>query len=434
MRRSGVLELHGPVRALAKTVRAEDVRDLQCIARGLLHLMSSQAKQQGNGAAYVEPRPASCKHHCAMSRSSFRVVIVALLAASLAGCLRPMNYTLTQSGSDTIALPPRANPAAAESHFEASIKSARSRPSSHTDCAIAGGPITISWRGDTAQARLNPTESTRMSLQSQQPTYAFRHALEDAQSKGCLGPGEEYHLTRALTERLPLSSSLARTMVFGSLDLSGYVDLTPDLVLEFVSPIYPTGAARTSGNLAGYETADYSFAEVKGDDRIRASLSSVSEQLLGMPAVSKTTSRNPFFFSPPLNQFRFLLRSEKSNETTITRAIVLSAPQKTLLDEATEQIQAGLAEFCQAVAVPAVGCAVFPSDFAVNAKLRVSVNGRQTIVPIYTTIGDLVEGDPLPRTLRVKRIFEGRLIPVKFDPHRDDIQHLVAMPGDQITW
>ncbi|HEY6466282.1 MAG TPA: hypothetical protein VIY69_09845 [Candidatus Acidoferrales bacterium] len=368
-----------------------------------------------------------------MSRALFFVLFV----ATLAGCVHPMHYTVAQRDSDTIVLPPHANPTASESHFQTAIKNARSRPQFHTDCTIAGGPIAISWHGDTAKVQLDSEPSSAgdaVTFFESQPAHALQQALDNAQSKGCLGPDEEYRLKRALTERLPLSSSLARTILLGSFGLSGYVDLTPDLVLEFVSPIYPSGAGHIPGNLIGYETADYSFAEVKGDDRVHVSLLSVSEQLLGKPAISKPASQNPFPFSLPLSQFRFLLRSEKYSATALTRAIVLSAPQKKLLDQATAQIQAGLAEFCQAVAVPGVGCVVFPPDFAVNVKLRVFVNGKQTIVPTYATIGDLVGTDSLPKTLVVKRIFEGRLIRVTFDLNRDDILKLAAMPGDQITW
>jgi hypothetical protein len=145
----------------------------------------------------VEPAP----HIMQTSLRVSRAFILALLATTLGGCLRPPNYTVARRGSDTIALPPHADPTAAESHFEASIKNVRSHPSSNKDCAITDGPIAISWHGRTAEAQLDSTES-------QQPAaYAFQRALDGAQSKGCLGSGEEYRLDRALTERLPLSSS-----------------------------------------------------------------------------------------------------------------------------------------------------------------------------------------------------------------------------------
>ena len=86
------------------------------------------------------------------------------------------------------------------------------------------------------------------------------------------------------------------------------------------------------------------------------------------------------------------------------------------------------------VTVPGVGCVVFPSDFAVNVKVRVFVNGKQTIVPAYATVGDLIDTDSLPKTLLVKRIFEDHLIRVNFDPHRNTILKLAVMPGDRITW
>jgi hypothetical protein len=95
-------------------------------------------------------------------------------------------------------------------------------------------------------------------------------------------------------------------------------------------------------------------------------------------------------------------------------------------------------ESCQGVSGSGVTCVTFSSDFGVNPQMRVLVNGKETFVGISGTVRDALNlnrpGTVAPKTLMVRRIFQGRLIPVKFDPASDDILHLVLMPGDEISW
>jgi len=80
----------------------------------------------------------------------------------------------------------------------------------------------------------------------------------------------------------------------------------------------------------------------------------------------------------------------------------------------------------------------FPPRVGVGIELRVRVNGREVFVGIGCALGGAIRGNKpaaeIEKTLQVRRLYQGRLIPVKFDPASTAIFGLVLMPGDEITW
>jgi hypothetical protein len=263
----------------------------------------------------------------------------------------------------------------------------------------------------------------------------FQNALANIESKGCLRSDEDYRVRRALAESLPLPPPLAHELQMGSYGRTGFIDLTSDFRLDVTSPIYAPGSPQSAGNLIGHETAYYSFAGPQGDDRIRISPASVTEEDLGRPPVNKAASQNFFSFYPSYGYFRLLFRAEQMESSSITRAVLLAAGDKTDVSEATGEIQSGLADLCQAVAVPRVNCVAFPPGFAVNAEFSVIANGKQTFVlATEATISGLIDVNPPPKTLRLKRRFQGRLVPVLFDPAVNNLRSFALMPGDKISW
>jgi hypothetical protein len=81
----------------------------------------------------------------------------------------------------------------------------------------------------------------------------------------------------------------------------------------------------------------------------------------------------------------------------------------------------------------------FAPDFSINAEMRVRVNGQEAFVPLAVgTVREAMNSAPgvttVPKTLMVRRLFQGHLVPVKFDPASQHILDLVLLPGDKITW
>jgi hypothetical protein len=87
--------------------------------------------------------------------------------------------------------------------------------------------------------------------------------------------------------------------------------------------------------------------------------------------------------------------------------------------------------------VPLFSLHAFSSDYGVDPQMRVLVNGKEDLVGISGTVRDALNlnrpGTVAPKNLIVCRLFEGRLIPEKFDPANNDILQLVLMPRDEIA-
>jgi hypothetical protein len=404
-----------------------------------------------------------------------RVAQIAL-ALFLAGCAHaPASYQLRRQGFDAVLYPPtKLKKTAAAADIHVILKNARTQPASDTGCDIDGDVLSLRWQGTAAAVALH-TQSFFASAAGQSPGQGgrglyvdpllamekFHSNLLERQTKGCLQPGENTRLRRAIVENLPLPPAIAYFFELGSYDVTGYFDLTPDFRMITTSPIYRPGADLTAENLIGYETAHYVFVRdpnadatrnesntpvnVTGlssdsnSDRIRLALSRATEVINGNPAVEKSTLRNDLHFPRSPGYFRLLFMADDNAATVrITRAILLSAPDQGRLAQAVAFRQDNAENFCAALAVPGVTCTIFPKNFGVSPELRVRANGEDYYIRVGGFLQEVLdlrhpENGP-PKTLKVSRPFRGRLVPIKFDRKSGDILKLVLLPGDEITW
>jgi hypothetical protein len=68
--------------------------------------------------------------------------------------------------------------------------------------------------------------------------------------------------------------------------------------------------------------------------------------------------------------------------------------------------------------------------------MRIRVNGQEDFIRVEEGLGELMDSTrtgAVPKTLMVRRLFRGHVIPVGFDYTNQDILGLVLMPGDEIT-
>jgi hypothetical protein len=358
----------------------------------------------------------------------------------LSGCSHAvLEYRLEGRGPDQVLIPPRTVWSAEAPAIDVTIERARKKATATADCNIQGGPISLTWQGRGARValRLQQIEANGQQGVASGRIYAdplrgidlFRHSLAELESFGCLQSDEDYALRRNLTQRLPLPPSMAYRLLFGSFELTGSFDLTSDFRLAVTSPVFEGAEAR----LAGRETTYYSFIRVGSEDHVRMSLSSFVESALSGVPVKESSPQNRFPLSASAGYWRLLFKSEQAGETSITRAIVVNSGTKLALDQAQEQIQARHSDFCAPVTGAKVDCYAFPANSAVNAEMRVIANGKPVYVQAaYATLGEIVD-DPIRPSLRIRRLFQGRLIPVRISSD-ENVGEMQLMPGDRISW
>jgi hypothetical protein len=397
-----------------------------------------------------------------------------VIALFLAGCSHaPMAYHLQREGLDPVLFPPtKLKQKTTATEIRVNLKNARTESVSAAACDVESNVMSLHWQGTTAAVSLH-TQSFFTPTADQSPNQTgpglyidplvamekFHNDLLDRQTKGCLRPDENTRLRRAIVENLPLPPAIAYFFELGSYDVTGYFDLTPDFRLLTTSPIYRPDSALTPDNLIGYETAHYVFvpapkpeanpaatpansfaaSDAANTGRIRLALSRATEVINGNLAVEKQTLRNDLHFPQSPGYFRLLfMADDNAAEVRVTRAILLSAPDQNRLAQAVAGRQESAENFCATLAVPDVTCIVFPKNFGISPELRVRANGQDFYLRVGGFLQEVLdnwhpEDDP-PKSLKVRRPFRGRLVPIKFDPNSRDILHLVLLPGDEITW
>jgi hypothetical protein len=351
---------------------------------------------------------------------------IAILVCLLAACRHPA-YTLARQGRSQLLTPPPSKP---------EIKNARRRPAQKTGCDIESASFTLAWRGNTARMTVKPeayyappvspvpqagtpgigiSESgPRMYSDSLTQLEDFRQAVAAREDAGCLRDDESARLRQAITETFPFPPQIAAYLRFGTYTKTGSIDLIPGFAVRLVSP-----------NGSDPDVSFYSVASVAGEDRVRIS---GTGKALSIPETP--------------GYYRYLYWTGASEHNF--RTTILGAPDRRILHDATSQFLADPETYC-AKPAPGVFCQSIAANVGMNVGFHVRVNGVEVFVRMGGSIGEaagesrngmreLGRGQSLPQNVTVRRIFHGKMIPIKVDGAPNDIFGLVAMPGDQITF
>ena len=76
-------------------------------------------------------------------------------------------------------------------------------------------------------------------------------------------------------------------------------------------------------------------------------------------------------------------------------------------------------------------CAVFPEACSVSVEIKIVVNGKPQTVAWGSKLENIVDE---PHHLAMRRLYRGRLVPVKIDPADANVLLLPLLPGDEIDW
>jgi hypothetical protein len=324
-------------------------------------------------------------------------IAFAVLAAMAPTCRHSrLSYSLQAQGRTLVLIPPVRS-------SSITISNAR-KQAPEIDCDIAGDFLNLRWHGTTARIQpksidiFDQSGGERIYTDALASIEAFRSALLVQESIGCFQASDRSRLLRTVTEQLPLSVTAAYYLRFGALGYTGFFDLTPDFRLKVVKP--------TSSN---YQIDYYPIKAAPNDDRVRVS-----------------------FISDSFAYSRLLFWTSRSS--TNHYATFLTAWDRNTLEKATRLFQAQPEGSCESVVAAGSMCLTLPNNVAVNPELRVRANGHEAFVPIGGTLRDLLnpnrDSTEPPKTLKVRRFYRGRLIPVA----GRELFGLVLMPGDEITW
>ncbi|HTB11635.1 MAG TPA: hypothetical protein VK752_08690 [Bryobacteraceae bacterium] len=364
----------------------------------------------------------------ARTRASAPHLALLIFVSLLASCRhQPQVYLLKQEGRTQLLTPPASKP---------EIKKARSHPAQKTGCDVEAESFSVAWHGNTARVAAKteayyapppaavPSGPPGVSIAETGPRVFvdslaqlenFRDALAAREEAGCFKDDEGAHLRQSIAETFTFPPQVAAFLRFGTYLRTGYIDLMPGFVMRLVSP---------SGS--DPEVSFYEVKGVPGNDRVQIALASGAGKALTVP-------ETPAYF-------RYLYWS--GGWTHSFRTTILGVPERAMLRDATEQFLADPERYCTK---PGVGifCQSIAVSVGMNAGFYVRVDGKDTFVRLGGQVGEalgearngmrLVRGaQPAPQNVAVRRMFHGKLIPIKVDGSAG-ILSLVAMPGDEIT-
>jgi hypothetical protein len=317
------------------------------------------------------------------------------------------------------------------------IKNARKHPAQKNGCDVEAGSFTISWRGNTAHIGMKaetyyaPPESVRqqpanpaITISESVPRIysdtlaqldAFREAMAARADEGCMRAGETTRLQQAITETFPFPATIAAYLRFGPWTRTGYVELTPGFVLRLVSTVGKEP-----------EVSVFEMQQAADGHRVQIKLASGTGTGLQAP--------------PAPGYYRYLYRTGASAHNYL--ATILGAADREVLHGATQDFFTDPDKYCEK---PSSGVYCQGVTAGMNAGFYLRVNGKNVFARIGGMLGEVVEensaglrvvGRPrtLPHIQEVRRMYRGKLIPIKFDGSSNDIFGLILMPGDEVTF
>ena len=346
----------------------------------------------------------------------------------------PVTYRLTQQAARPLLIPPGvAQASVSQRTFVANVTAGGGK------CGLEPDAVALQRKG----RRMRITVS-RDALAQKPAAWVTRWAGE-AETRGCIAPGEARRLAAAIVEAVPLDPEIAFRLVFNNNIQAGYIDLGPASRLEVVAPILDSGAAAPDGSLVetqkvsgegnrlqldlklspsvrGFETSIYAVEKRSGSDGFLLAPVSVKRNLAGRTEPAPAPLIEYLKFPRSDAFFRLIYKTEDNG----VKAVVLGAAtqgQLTLDD-------------CDRGAT----CVTLPKSVAINPVVAVTVNGVEMTFGLGMRIWNAVMAggvrqppEVLP-TLQVWRPYGAGTAPVEFDRTSQAILNLKLAGGERIAW
>jgi hypothetical protein len=265
----------------------------------------------------------------------------------------------------------------------------------------------------------------------------------EAESQGCIAPGQGAALAARIVESIALPSG-ADLRLLREDGMPNYVEIGAGNRLQVISPIMREGAAadaplietgkvsaegggltvelKTSPELLGVETAWYDLRPKARGSGFTIVPASAETSIQGQVEKHDRPAKNYFQFAPEMGFYRLFFKADQSE--------VLAAT-------ATRAALPADAEVCDGPGAPV--CMAIPRGLGVNPFLMVNVNGAAVAVAIGSNLGSLLRGmrlsaDTVLPSLAITRLWSGKPVSLEFDRSRQDVMSLVLTGKEQIHW
>jgi|GEM_PF-1427649 len=301
-------------------------------------------------------------------------------------------------------------------------------------CEVHGPALKVRWRESTASIRIRPGAAG---------LHEAAEKLSDKfEANGCLAPGDGLALASRILEHLPAYGGALMSPRMQE----GHLDLVPPVRLRMLSPILPAGAekvklesdssqgneVRLKSNLIGYETAWY---RVSSDPQGRGAMVSIErvEDTIENSTSGRPAPRRDHLAGLPPGYLRLVVLTRLSQADH--NIVVVAASSRERLEQATRKLASE-----PDATIEGATLAPIPREVALLAVLRIEANGREIDIPVEASVHEAIRSSDvgyrgqLPESLAIRRPYEGKLIPVEFDPSDKRILGLILNGGEKLSW
>ena len=266
---------------------------------------------------------------------------------------------------------------------------------------------------------------------------------EQAESQGCIAPGQGAGLATRIVEAmaLPSGADLRLLRVDG---IPNYVEIGAGNRLQVISPILREGAnpdaplfdagktsaqggdltveLKSSADLIGFETAWYDLRPKPGERGFTIMPASAETSIKGKVERQPAPARNYFQSLAEMGFYRLFYKADQSE-------VLAAAGARAALPADPET--------CNRPGGPV--CLAIPRGVGVNPYLMVRVNGTPVAVGIGSNLRSLMRAmrqseDKIPANLAITRLWAGKPVALEFDHSQPDILGLVLTGNEQIRW
>lgn len=201
----------------------------------------------------------------------------------------------------------------------------------------------------------------------------------------------------------------------------GWVDLLPGMQLQIENAYYRKGASRRG--LAGFLGTEVARYQVRTGGLQLLSTRSMPQRPPDEAPVERLIAQSKQHF----NFYRLYYEIVFGGPGGSKGSVLLGADSKDELTRLSDEL-VHPEEVCNA---SSMYCTVFPEACSVSLEIKIIVNGKPQTVPWGSTLESLTEE---PRHLSIKRLYRGRMAPIKMNAADPNVLRLPLLPGDEISW
>jgi len=205
----------------------------------------------------------------------------------------------------------------------------------------------------------------------------------------------------------------------------GWIDLRPLMELRIENAYYQAGASRRA--LAGYLGTEVAHFEIRPDGLALLSTEPMKDRPPSDLPVAYLIAKGELNFKFYRLYLEIFFAGTRASPHDSHGSVLLGADSQQELAQLAAQLDQP-ETVCHA---NSVHCAVFPEACSVSVEMKVVVNGKARTLVWGSLLHEIID---YPHHLSVKRLYGGRLTPIRLDTSDANVLQMPLLPGDQINW